>query len=332
MKFYDDYKKEAMRLADGYGIPVNTSRGDLLSFTPYIENSCSAACRFCSERLTKNGMDSSCGSVCPDYQKRLAGVLMRLRDKRIFLSLSGKEPTESPEQLELISSAVNAARQSGLVLSEAVMYSNLSGFCKWGDRILEAVSALPLTRIEFSRHHFDEEINQRIMRFRSGERIRYNETLSAVVKQLGERYPERMVCVLQKAGIGDVEGVMRYLEFARSLGVNDVVFRELALFGDSVDPGSTAGYITGNRVEINDIMHRLPESFRLVNITEGYYYFSFVYELSGMRVCFEMSDYEEMEKKHSGSRIHKLIFYPDGKLCRSWNKKGVVDDAEGSIF
>lgn len=332
MKSYEDYRKLAAIMSEKTGAPVMESAEGLLSFTPYIDNSCSAACRFCSERLTKNGMDSCCDGMCADYEERLASILSRLDGRDVFLSLSGKEPTESPHQLEAIRRAVCSAREKGLRLADAVMYSNLSGFCKNGDALTETLASLPVTRIEFSRHHYDEGINQSIMLFRRGEKIRENSALLAVTEQLGRRFPLRMVCVLQRSGVGDMDGILRYLDFACSLKVRDVVFRELCVFGSSVDSGATTDYIISNRVELWDILPQLGGGFVLESITQGYYYFSFIYRYGDMRVCFEMSDYEEMERKHSGERVHKLIFYPDGRLCRSWNKKGVMEDKNGKLL
>lgn len=332
MKCYEDYRRTAMMMSEKNGTPITEKAGSLLSFTPYIDNSCSAACRFCSERLTKNGVDSRCGEVCADYEQKLTSVLSRLGERQIFLSISGKEPTESPGQLYSVCRAVKAAKEMGLQLSEAVVYSNLSGFCKYGDVLSEALSSLPLTRIEFSRHHFDEETNQSIMLFKNGEEIKKNSVLADITDTLGKAFPLRMVCVLQKTGIADCGGVTEYLDFARSLGVSDVVFRELAIFGSSVDSGATADYIIDNRIELSDLLPKLGEGFRLISITKGYYYFSFIYSFRDMRVCFEMSDYEEMERQHTGSIVHKLIFYPDGRLCRSWNKKGVMEDKDGKIL
>lgn len=332
MKYYEDYRQLAFSLSKKSSASIIENEESLLSFTPYIENRCSAACRFCSERLTKNGTDSHCGDICADYENILTDTLSRLVDRKIFLSISGKEPTESPEQINFICRAVCFAKEHGMQLADAVMYSNLSGFCKYGNMLTADLRTLPLTRIEFSRHHYDEDINRSIMLFKKGEMIQKNSVLVNVVSDLAGSFPMRMVCVMQRSGVGSIDEIMRYLDFARSMGINDIVFRELAVFDSSVDSGETADYIINNRVEVYDILPQIGKKFRLRSIIRGYYYFSFIYEYEDMRVCFEMSDYEEMERQHSGSRVHKLIFYPDGRLCRSWNKKGLVEDRDGEIF
>lgn len=333
MKYYEDYKAAARLMAEKSGVGISVSESSLVSFTPYIDNSCSARCRFCSERLTKNGMDSYCGEPCAEYGQRLLYALKLLEGKKVFLSLSGKEPTESPDMLKAICGGACSAIGAGLTVSDAVMYTNLSGFCKNADEIFDALGKIPLSHIEFSRHHYDETINQKIMNFRPGEQIKQNSVLESITKKASSCYPLRAVCVLQGAGVSDIPGIKEYISFVRSLGVKDVVFRELAVFGDSVDSGITADYIISNRIELWDILPGLEENgFTLCGIRQGYYYFSFNYSFGDMSVSFEMSDYEEMERQHSGSRLHKLILYPDGRICRSWNKKSVLEESNGRIL
>ena len=168
MKFYGDYRE----IAEKSGVQVEKrDTANIISFTPYIYNECSANCRFCSERLSRNGKAMICRNICGDYRERLKNVLDILSDRDVFLSLSGKEPTESPE----------------------------------------------------------------------------------ILSRLDER------------------------------------------------------------------------EFILKSIVQGYYYYSFEYKYRGMKVCFEMSDYEEMEKRISENHLQKLILYPDGKLCMNWNMMNEVD-------
>ena len=317
MKFYGDYRE----IAEKSGVQVEKrDTAKIISFTPYIYNECSANCRFCSERLSRNGKAMICRNVCGDYRERLKNVLDILSDRDVFLSLSGKEPTESPEMLGSIAETVLNYKNIG----EKVMYSNLSGFCKYD--LKNILDKIGLTRIECSRHHFDENVNNSIMCFNRNEKIKYNGVFTETVRQLSENFNMRMVCVFQKTGISDYQGIKQYLDFARSTGISDVVFRELAVFDKCVDMGNTAEYIIKNRIDLSEILSQLDErEFILKNIVQGYYYYSFEYEYRGMKVCFEMSDYEEMEKRISENHLQKLILYPDGKLCMNWNMMNEVD-------
>lgn len=326
MKHYEDYQKYAKVLAhEKQTVIVYRDIGDQISFTPYIYNNCSASCAFCSEKLVRNGKRMICEEICADYEERLSKVFERLKTEKVFLSLSGKEPSESPDLLETILHCAGKFEAAGGCITEKVLYSNLSGFCKQKDRLVQMLCNAKTDRIECSRHHYDEAVNQRIVHFRENEAIQYNETFLKVVKALMPLFSVKMVCVLQKQGISCVEEIIRYLEFARGAGVSEVVFRELAMFDASVDSGAAADYIVSNRVELMDILKKLDDAqFADLKIVQGYYYYSFQYNYMGLRVSFEMSDYEEMHRKHQGDKLYKLIFYPNGKLCTDWNMNGEI--------
>lgn len=108
------------------------------------------------------------------------------------------------------------------------------------------------------------------------------------------------------------------------MGVNEIVFRELSIFDNCVKSDCTSNYICSNRVEIFDLLETLDKAFTLKSIYKGYYYFSFVYEYSGNTIIFEMSDYEEMIKKHKSGEINKLIYYPNKDLCLDWNMQNKI--------
>lgn len=230
-RFYNSYWEYANEFSALYGMKLTENdQRDIISFTPYIYNTCSANCKFCSEKLVRDGSVMVCNN---------------------------------------------------------------------------------------SRHHYDEELNQTIMCFRKGVEVRRNEVYRDIINKMADVVDFRLVCVLQKCGVGTLDEIDRYLDFAKSLGVKDVVFRELAMFDDSIENGVTSNYIEENRVEIMDLITRLnPNDFRLTDIIKGYYYFSFGYRFrNGLNVCFEMSDYEEMIAKHYGDKIHKLILIEPKKLC-----------------
>ncbi|MBR3267494.1 MAG: hypothetical protein IKI58_02010 [Oscillospiraceae bacterium] len=335
MYYYADYQQYIAETLDSSIPVIKAAERGILSFTPYISNRCSAACRFCSEKLYSGGIAGAGLTVCSGYREKLTGILRAQRGRQIFLSVSGMEPSESIGQLILVSEAVRQAEESGCVFTDRVMYSNLSGFAKEPERLTEVVRSLKLTRIECSRHHFDDTVNQQIVRFREGEAIRQNEVFIRVVRSLLQTVPVTMVCVMQKTGISSPEDAICYLEFARQTGVRNVVFRALSIFSEPADGVQIASYITENRVEMLDMIRALPqEHFRLMSVTEGYYYYSFRYQYRDMQVLFEMSDYDRMHREHYSERQHKLIFYPNGELFKDWNRKpeGKISEDAGTAI
>lgn len=334
-KFYEDYYQFAKQLVAANNVNIeNRLENQQLSITPYIYNTCSANCQFCSEKLVRGGSITVCNGISTDYVDKFNKILDRVKDRPIFLSLSGKEPTESKDHLKVILDVAKNFQNNGGNITDKVMYSNLSGFAKDFEGLMNVLSGNDITRIECSRHHYDEEKNQWIVKFKhyngGYEPIMNNDVFADVVKKLNTVIPVKMVCVLQKTGIGKVDEIINYLEFAGKLGVTEVVFRELAVFNDSVEMGRTQQYIVENRVELMDLLVNLPNNlFKINTIIKGYYYFSFGYKFDNrMNVSFEMSDYEEMIKYHSNmndDKIYKLIYYPNGILCKDWNMKGKLD-------
>ncbi len=336
-KFYADYFQFAKQLVEKENNRVvieNKMENDQLSITPYIYNACSANCQFCSEKLVRGGSITVCNGICDDYAEKFESILNRVKATPLFLSLSGKEPTESKDHLRIILDVVRKFQKDGGIVTDKVMYSNLSGFAKDFDGLVDVIKDQNLTRIECSRHHYDEEKNQWIVKFKkyNGDvkPIKQNKVFADVVKRLNKIVPVKMVCVLQKAGVGKVDEIIEYLKFAEEMGVTDVVFRELAMFGDCVELGRTQKYIVDNRVELMDLLTELPaDKFKIEKIVKGYYYFSFGYKFGDrMNVNFEMSDYEEMIKYHNdmeADKIYKLIYYPNGILCKDWNMKARLD-------
>ena len=323
MKYFDDYKRYVQERV-GDRVPVIKAKDSgTLSFTPYISNPCSARCQFCSEKLSTAGAKAAALNVCDHYCDKLVKALLFQKDCPIFLSISGMEPSESPDQLTLVKEAVALAMRQGCRIISKVTYSNLSGFTKYWDELTSVIKELQLTRIECSRHHFDEDTNQSIVRFRDGEKIRSNAEFRRIVQSLLPIVPMTMACVMQKNGIATASDVISHLEFAREIGIKRVVFRELSVFSDDADNVTVASYITDHRVELMDVLESLPpDAFELLSVTEGYYYYSFEYRYKDMTVLLEMSDYNQMKKVHYNDTLHKLIFYSNGDLCRDWNMKG----------
>lgn len=126
------------------------------------------------------------------------------------------------------------------------------------------------------------------------------------------------------SGISKAEDVYRYISWAEEMGINEIVFRELSVFDNCVKSDSTENYIRSNRTEIFDFLEVFNKSFELKSIYKGYYYFSFKYKYGESTVIFEMSDYEEMIRKHKSNEINKLIYYPNKDLCLDWNMQNKI--------
>lgn len=293
-----------------------------ISFTPYIHNSCSAQCKFCSEGIERNNSSDNEFSITSNYFSKLDHILSELKDIDIFLSLSGMEPLESIDFLGLVLQSFDKHTRSGGHVNTKVIYSNLSAMVYNSGQIIDLVKKYKVDRIETSRHHYDEKKNQSIMNFRKGQNIQFNEQyISSIQQLLNNQIEVKMVCVLQKLGVNSIMDVEEYISWCKNIGIKEIVFRELSIIQDiQLTKNNISQYINKNRIEIYSIINDLPSNFKLEQIIKGYYYFSFNYTYNGcINVSFEVSDYAEMIKNHTGGTIKKLIYYPNGDLCMDWN-------------
>ncbi|PRR84485.1 radical SAM protein [Clostridium vincentii] len=338
--YYENYKEYANKLREKYKkvdyksnikqefIEIKEFQKELakkISFTPYIYNNCSANCRFCSEKLERTSGQAKDFKLSEKYFKKLRLILSKLKENRIFLSVSGIEPLESLDFLKEVLQVFKNWEEDGGRIEEKVIYSNLSAGTYNLGKIIDIIKDYNISRIETSRHHYNEDVNNNIVRFKNKD-IQLNRNYENIVRTLKNYVDIKLVCVLQNTGVNSYEEVKNYLKWARNNGINKVVFRELSLFNESISGNESSNYIRKNRVPLIEVLKDIEDkAFTLTEILRGYYYFSFKYEYKkDMEVTFEVSDYEEMIKQHNKDEIQKLIYYPNGDLCCDWSMKNKI--------
>lgn len=300
-----------------------------LTFTPFASaRPCSARCTFCSETLVHDETRVSSASLRPrpTYARELEGCMRALEGLPIGYSLSGLESTDDAAWLLEVLDVLDAhARRAPEYVEERVLYTNGSGLSPrtTGARLVLRLAGFALTRAEISRHAVDEAANQRIMRFRDGggERGAFEETVR-FVRAAG--VPVRLVCVVQREGVSDLDDAERYVAWARTLGVNDVVFRELSRTGPAYRATPSLRRVDAARVPIERFTRALPSHLCAVQRTHGYYYENLRCSLDDVRVTFETSDYADMKARHRSGVVHKLVFHANGNLCADWDPEREV--------
>lgn len=298
-----------------------------LTFTPYAATQpCSARCRFCSENLRDGGTAPSLLRPGPRYFDQLQQALAQLHPVPLSYSLSGLETTDDPDWCLRLLDTLTQAERAGLRVDERVLYSNGAGLAGGqGDALLDALVAFGLSWIELSRHHPDAARNQALMRFRPGEDVADASAFAALTQKLVSRLPLRLVCLLQRGGVDDAEGVADYLHWARTLGADTVIFREFSRLDPRYRDNATRRYIDAERVDMAtllDACKRTPwwSSLTAESLTLGYYFDNLrLSDTDGMQVVFEASDYARMHARHASGAVYKLVFFPDGRLCAGWN-------------
>ena len=295
-----------------------------LSITPYIFNSCSAKCSFCSERTQRMGItfNKNFYTTSPHYSNQLYNVLKDFKEHHITLSLSGMEPSESINFLQQILRSIQEFKKNYNSIHQIVMYTNLSGVVNNKTEIQQFIQEIGLNKIEVSRHHYDEEINQQITRFKLQKQIKKNTVFEQSRQSILPFTNVKLVCVLQKAGINSLTEIIKYLEWGIVNNIKDFTFRALAILTNQHKTNKTTQYIQKNYISIQSFISEIENdpNFKINSTTKGYYYTSIQYIYKGVyTVTLEASDYNLMLQKHDSNSLQKLILYPNGTLCKDWN-------------
>lgn len=303
-----------------------------ITFTPFASvQPCSARCVFCSETLVpKDGTTLSASlRPGPDYFYQLRQALRELRTLPLGVSLSGLEATDNVTWLGSVIHEFQQHERSGGVLEEKVLYTNGAGLVPSAEAeaLIHKLIEFGLTRIELSRHHWRTSVNDRIMRFRPGVSVQDQSCFEKVATRTSTNLPVRLVCVLQNPGVQNLRSVIEYLTWAQTLGIKQVVFRELSRLGQRYRLTRSLQQIEQSRVPLEAILDELwprttslQDGFCATSGTVGYYYWNvnFVYQ-DDIEVTFESSDYTLMKNQHQSDLIHKLVFHASGDLGADWD-------------
>jgi hypothetical protein len=241
------------------------------------------------------------------------------------LSVSGLEATSDPDWLEALLSVLAKHESGGHPFRDKVLYTNGFGFATpVGAQLFQALHRFGLARLELSRHSADADRNQNLMRFRPGVAVADNAAFEDVVARVRGRFAVRLVCVPQRGGVDDAGTLAAYLRWATSMGIRDVVFRELATIGDGYVEGSTARHHERARIAVASLRDILLAGgvgfgFRHVADRSGYYYRTTLLERGSLRVALESSCYVRMHARHRSGFVYKLVHHTNGNLCGGWN-------------
>lgn len=298
-----------------------------LTFTPYVNPTpCNAHCSFCSEELMRLDADRlTAKRTIDDHDRYFAGLDRAWRELAGFemgLSLSGLEATSDPAWLRRLLGLVG---EHGALFPVRVLYTNGSGLCADAG-LADDLARARFDRVELSRCHFDERVNERVMRFDRDVAIRGGAAFEETVRRVRAAGVEVMlVCILNGQGVSTVEEAEAYLDGAEALGVRRVVFRALSELGDIYRDNRETRWIARHRVSARALMDAVlseegtaREGWSLVGVTSGYYYYNEVYRRGAMEVVLEGSSYVAHHDGVRGGVLQKLVFHSSGDLCGDW--------------
>ncbi|MBD3186905.1 radical SAM protein [Candidatus Bathyarchaeota archaeon] len=307
------------------------------NFSIYSAAICNGDCPFCVEKLRslskgheleeqKSGIDDS------TYFRSMKHAFKMVRSLDPSLSITGGEPSIDPRLpriIELIDQYDFRKR---------TMTTNGSGLLDNG--IINLLGKRKFQHLNLSRAHQDEAINQSIMNIDHG--FSNDDLLECINRAISAGIRPRLSCVLIAEGIHDIEGILEYLEWAATMNVDNVVFRQLMKFrsGECLDH-QVSRYSEQARILMDSLLSEIHPSsgkclprFQFIKQVVGYYYYIEIYQYkasdgTSIDVVFENADlaFIDIERQKHGSNelIHELVFHPNGNLCSTWQPwNGIV--------
>lgn len=311
------------------GKPVRAYANANLSI--YSGQTCNARCRFCVEELrpaSRGGALSEQRSSEPDdarYFERLAQTLESLRPLNPTASVTGGEPSLDPRLPRILRLLAQWD------MRRRTMTTNGSGLfdVRQGKRVLDWVIDSGVRHLNISRAHPLSDRNNQLMRFDGSLAPERLTEVAACSRAAGAR--ARLSCVLLKGAVDDLEGVLRYLDFAASVGVDNVIFRQLMqpdLATAAHQP--VVQYSASRRAALEPLLDRISQDgrFQFVRQIVGYYYYVEVWRYGDLDVVFEEANLAQLEaaRRADPGLIHELVFHPQGHLASTWQPwDGVLD-------
>jgi cyclic pyranopterin phosphate synthase len=310
-----------VRALDLWGNRVNVYGNANLSV--YSAQTCNAKCTFCVEELrpASRGRELAVQRSIEDrddvYFSALSEVLQALRPLDPSVSVTGGEPSKDP-RLPRILKTLQAANGR-----KRTVTTNGSGLLdvRDGKRNIDWIAETGVKHLNISRAHPDHDVNARLMRYKEGLQLEQLRSVVAMAKQAGTRV--RLSCVLLNDEIDSIDGIRDYLRFAQSIGVDNVIFRQL--MKTDVNTHSTnyvVKYSDQKRVVLEHVLDQLSASpdFEFARQIMGYYYYVEVWQHEGVDVVFEEADLAQLERTKATMPdvVHELIFHPNARLASTW--------------
>jgi len=202
-------------------IPYSMLFPRTLSVLP-IARACQASCKFCFSEASAS-LEQVPHRIPTDRIVQLARLASEAGASR-FVITGGGEPGLVPHQqlLELI--GIGSAHFGRTVLITNGVHLARRTPAERAGRIADYARA-GLSVLSVSRHHWDDGANADIM----GLDTRTPSVIGSW-REIVPSHPTlgmRLICVLQRGGVEDGDSIAAYLDWATSLGIGEVCFKEL---------------------------------------------------------------------------------------------------------
>lgn len=251
------------------------------------------------------------------YFVNLEAALTALRPLDPSVSVTGGEPSKDARLPRILATA---RRHDARKLTVTTNGSGLLDLHA-GAPLIDHIVGQGVRHLNLSRAHWDSQENARLMVLKDGLTV---DQLRAVVARASEGGTRvRLSCVLLEGRVDSVDGIVAYLAFARALGVDNVIFRQLM----KIDPATVVDnhvvkYSERFRTRLEPLLDALSADprFAFQRQIVGYYYYVEVFRHGDIDVVFEEADLAQLEvvKRSEPDLIHELIFHPNARLCSTW--------------
>ena len=280
-----------------WGRPVEVYQNANLSV--YSRQACNAKCHFCVEELRPSSRgdelqrQKTIESNDDLYFAAMEAVLDGLRPLHPTLSVTGGEPSKDPRLPRILS--IGEVYQS----RKRTVTTNGSGLLdmRAGHHVIEWIADTKVKHLNISRAHPDHDVNAKLMVLKDGLNLEQLRQVVTIAQQGGTRI--RLSCVLLKGQIDSVERIVDYLRFAQSLGVDNVIFRQLM----HTDPATVlrnhvVQYSDRSRAKLETILDQSSDDTRFAFQRQiiGYYYYVEVWRYENIDVVFEEADLAQLEE------------------------------------
>ncbi|MFX1453404.1 MAG: radical SAM protein [Promethearchaeota archaeon] len=303
----------------------------------YSGQECNGNCSFCVEQLRPLSRGRSLNSQKTTisnnkkYFKLLEKTLDLVKPINPSISITGGEPSKDPRLGKILDYIIKYN------LRKRTMTTNGSGLLEMNNvynlQVIDLLIRANLSHLNLSRAHYDENINHQIMDL---DEFFCNKKLIEIVSRarMGGIRP-RLSCVLLKGYIDNIREIIKYLDWAASIGIDNIVFRQLMQFDHKIHLKNRITQFCQNYfVSLAPMLHKIYQNdnfhhpnFSFIKQVLGYYYYVEVFRYKkpgqkGIDVVFEEADlsFIELRKQKDLKKniIYELIFHPNGHLCSTW--------------
>ena len=183
----------------------------------YPTHECKSNCPFCMTDLRWKNPEAPTEEYLTNFKKAFDAYFNAGGRKVLF---TGGEPTSRPEKLI---GMLKIIKDYPLELS--VIYTSGVNLMNEGPQpmttLIGNLIRNGLKNYNISAHHYKEEKRQEL----SSQKVCNLEAVCNKAKDLGAKV--RLNCTLMKDYIGNAEELIKYVEYAKNLGVEDIYFRDL---------------------------------------------------------------------------------------------------------